>query len=184
MARPATIVALVLIVVTLFFFLARRSSDHTDSSFTRTGSRAKTTLVAKQTPTGANNGPPSKSGTRPLRSRSKPLPPASALLPHAPPYGSGPRPGPTDMVHVHYHGTTLDGEVFDSSIDRGKPISFTLNHVIKGWTEGLQLMQVGAKYKFTIPPDLAYGDSGVGDKIGPGETLVCEGELLELPPNP
>ena len=92
------------------------------------------------------------------------------------------RRGPTDTVKVHYQGATLDGTVFDSSIDRGKPTSFPLNRVIKGWTEGLQLMQVGAKFRFTIPPELAYGARGLGSKIGPNETLIFEIELLELPP--
>ncbi len=94
--------------------------------------------------------------------------------------GEGAKPKATDTVSVHYHGTLLDGTVFDSSVDRGTPAEFPLNRVIKGWTEGLQLMPVGSKWKFTIPADLAYGEAGSPPKIGPGSTLVFEVELLEI----
>jgi FKBP-type peptidyl-prolyl cis-trans isomerase FklB len=94
--------------------------------------------------------------------------------------GDGAKPTATDTVKVHYHGTLLDGKVFDSSVDRGEPISFPLNGVIKGWTEGVQLMPTGSKFKFFIPSDLAYGDNGAGADIGPGATLVFEVELLEI----
>ena len=94
--------------------------------------------------------------------------------------GSGTEhPGPSDSVKVHYHGTFLDGRVFDSSVDRGKPISFGLNQVIRGWTEGLQLMVVGEKTRLFIPSDLAYGRNGTGP-IGPDETLIFEVELLGI----
>jgi FKBP-type peptidyl-prolyl cis-trans isomerase len=89
-------------------------------------------------------------------------------------------PNATDTVRVHYHGTLLDGTVFDSSVDRGQPISFPLNRVIKGWTEGLQLMKVGDKFKFEIPPQLAYGASSPSQKIPPNSTLVFEVELLGI----
>lgn len=94
--------------------------------------------------------------------------------------GDGPKPVPTDKVNVHYHGTLLNGKVFDSSVDRGEPITFGVQEVIKGWTEGLQLMPTGSKFKFYIPSDLAYGDNGAGADIGPGETLVFEVELLKI----
>ncbi|GEP45005.1 FKBP-type peptidyl-prolyl cis-trans isomerase [Brevifollis gellanilyticus] len=94
--------------------------------------------------------------------------------------GNGAKPVPTDKVNVHYHGTLLNGKVFDSSVQRGEPITFGVQEVIKGWTEGLQLMSVGSKFKFFIPSDLAYGDNGAGGDIGPGETLVFEVELLKL----
>jgi FKBP-type peptidyl-prolyl cis-trans isomerase len=89
-------------------------------------------------------------------------------------------PKATDTVNVHYHGTLLDGTVFDSSVERGQPISFPLNGVIPGWTEGLQLMKVGDKFKFEIPPNLAYGPKSPSPKIPPNSTLVFEVELLGI----
>ncbi|HHT52337.1 MAG TPA: FKBP-type peptidyl-prolyl cis-trans isomerase [Bacteroidales bacterium] len=94
--------------------------------------------------------------------------------------GTGAKPTATDKVRVHYHGTTLDGEVFDSSVQRGETITFPLNQVIKGWTEGLQLMPIGSKFIFYIPSDLAYGDRGAGPTIKPGATLIFEVELFEI----
>lgn len=91
----------------------------------------------------------------------------------------GRKPAATDTVHVHYHGTLLNGQVFDSSVQRGEPISFPLNQVIAGWTEGVQLMSIGSKYKFFIPADLAYGDQAVGT-IPAGSTLIFEVELLDI----
>ena len=94
--------------------------------------------------------------------------------------GEGPKPVSTDVVKVHYEGTLLDGTKFDSSIDRGKPTEFPLNRVIKGWTEGLQLMPVGSKFTFYIPYQLAYGTQGAGNLIKPYSTLIFEVELLEI----
>tara|TARA_B100000214_G_scaffold359780_1_gene321543 strand:- start:1208 stop:1879 length:672 start_codon:yes stop_codon:yes gene_type:complete len=94
--------------------------------------------------------------------------------------GSGPKPTTTDKVTVHYHGTLIDGTVFDSSVDRGEPATFGVNQVIKGWTEALQLMSVGDKWKLTIPAELAYGDQGAGGVISPGSTLIFEVELLNI----
>lgn len=91
----------------------------------------------------------------------------------------GTHPAATTTVKVHYHGLLLDGTVFDSSVDRGEPISFPLNRVIAGWTEGVQLMVVGDKFKFFIPPRLGYGNSATG-KITPGSLLIFEVELLEI----
>ncbi|WP_417614793.1 FKBP-type peptidyl-prolyl cis-trans isomerase [Oceanisphaera sp.] len=88
-------------------------------------------------------------------------------------------PGASSTVTVHYHGTLLDGTVFDSSVERKEPISFPLNRVIRGWTEGVQLMVVGDKFKFFIPSKLAYGNSPAGT-IKPGSLLVFEVELLEI----
>jgi FKBP-type peptidyl-prolyl cis-trans isomerase len=93
--------------------------------------------------------------------------------------GAGARPAATDTVRVHYRGTLLDGKQFDSSYDRGQPAEFALNQVIPGWTEGLQLMTVGSKYKLWIPADKAYGPNGPPD-IGPNQTLVFEVELLGI----
>lgn len=94
--------------------------------------------------------------------------------------GTGEKPGGTDQVRVHYHGTTIDGNVFDSSVDRGEPAVFGVNQVIKGWTEALQLMPVGSKWKLFVPSDLAYGAQGAGQAIGPHTTLIFEVELLAI----
>lgn len=94
--------------------------------------------------------------------------------------GSGPKPKPEDQVKCHYHGTTIDGKVFDSSVDRGEPAVFPVNRVIPGWTEALQLMPVGSKWKLFIPSALAYGEQGAGQDIKPNSTLVFEVELLEI----
>jgi FKBP-type peptidyl-prolyl cis-trans isomerase len=92
----------------------------------------------------------------------------------------GAKPKATDTVTVHYRGTLLDGTEFDSSYARGEPASFPLNGVIPGWTEGVQLMSIGNKFKFVIPYQLAYGERGAGNSIGPFETLTFEVELLEI----
>ena len=94
--------------------------------------------------------------------------------------GTGKKPAATDTVSVHYEGTLINGQVFDSSIRRGQPVEFPLNRVIPGWTEGVQLMSVGSKYRFVIPSNLAYGEHGAGGAIGPNETLIFEVELLDI----
>ncbi len=93
--------------------------------------------------------------------------------------GTGVSPRATDRVKVHYHGSLIDGTVFDSSVDRGEPITFALDQVVKGWTEGLQMMKVGGKAKLTIPPELAYGPGG-REGIPPNATLIFEVELLGI----
>jgi FKBP-type peptidyl-prolyl cis-trans isomerase len=94
--------------------------------------------------------------------------------------GTGGSPKPTDTVKSHYKGTTIDGKEFDSSYGRGEPATFALNRVIKGWTEGLQLMKEGGKWQFFVPAELAYGERGAGENIGPNEVLVFEVELIEI----
>ena len=94
--------------------------------------------------------------------------------------GTGKRPTVNDVVKVHYHGTLIDGTVFDSSVKRGTPAEFGVSQVIKGWVEALQLMPVGSKYKLYIPSELAYGQQGAGAMIKPNSALVFEVELLEI----
>ena len=94
--------------------------------------------------------------------------------------GTGAKPSITDTVVTHYHGTFLDGSVFESSVDRGAPATFPVNGVIRGWTEALQLMSVGSKWRLVIPPDLAYGKRGAGRLIPPNATLIFEVELLDI----
>jgi FKBP-type peptidyl-prolyl cis-trans isomerase len=94
--------------------------------------------------------------------------------------GKGKSPGKSDEIKVHYEGTKLDGTVFDSSYKRGEPVTFQADQVIKGWTEGVQLMKEGGKYKLFIPADLAYGETGAGQQIGPNEVLIFDVELLEV----
>ena len=93
---------------------------------------------------------------------------------------AGDMPKATDTVTCHYHGTLINGTVFDSSVQRGQPASFPLNRVIKGWTEALQLMPLGSKWRLFLPADLAYGDRHVSAEIGPNSTLIFEVELLGI----
>lgn len=94
--------------------------------------------------------------------------------------GTGPKPTEFSTVTCHYHGTLIDGTIFDSSVQRGKPAAFPLNMVIKGWTEGLQLMGTGSKWRFFIPPHLGYGARQVGPTIGPNSTLIFDVELISI----
>lgn len=94
--------------------------------------------------------------------------------------GNGAKPTATDKVKCHYHGTLINGAVFDSSVERGQPAEFPVNGVIPGWVEALQLMSIGAKWKLFIPAALAYGERGAGEQIGPHTALVFEVELLEI----
>jgi FKBP-type peptidyl-prolyl cis-trans isomerase FklB len=94
--------------------------------------------------------------------------------------GAGEKPSAHNTVTCHYHGTVISGEVFDSSVQRGKPASFPLNAVIKGWTEALQLMPTGSKWKLFLPPHIAYGNRQVSSAIGPNSTLIFEVELISF----
>lgn len=137
------------------------SSDNKDS-----GAKAPATPA----PSGAGNAQKSEMKTTPSGLKYQVLKQGTGTV----------SPKATDTVNVHYHGTLLNGTVFDSSVERGQPISFPLNAVIPGWTEGLQLMKVGDKFKFEIPPDLAYGPNSPSPKIPPNSTLVFEVELLGI----
>ena len=94
--------------------------------------------------------------------------------------GNGASPGPTDKVTTHDHGTLIDGTVFDSSYERGQPATFPVNGVISGWTEALQRMQEGAKWRLFLPANLAYGAQGAGEDIGPNATLIFDVELISV----
>lgn len=94
--------------------------------------------------------------------------------------GDGPKPKATDTVTTHYHGTLIDGTVFDSSVQRGQPASFPVNGVIQGWVEALQMMPVGSKWKLYVPSYMAYGERGAGQQIGPNTTLIFEVELISI----
>ncbi|MBN2419861.1 MAG: FKBP-type peptidyl-prolyl cis-trans isomerase [Deltaproteobacteria bacterium] len=94
--------------------------------------------------------------------------------------GEGKSPKKSDRITVHYEGTKIDGSVFDSSYKRGEPVTFQIDRVIKGWTEGLQLMKEGGKYKLFVPADLAYGESGAGQQIGPNEVLLFDVEIVKV----
>lgn len=124
---------------------------------------------------------PGKSGPRDPSAKPEVTTTASGLKYTVLKSGSGTvHPKATDNVTVHYHGTLLNGTVFDSSVDRNQPASFPLNGVIAGWTEGVQLMKQGDKFKFEIPAELAYGAAGRPPVIPPNSTLVFEVELLEI----
>ncbi len=94
--------------------------------------------------------------------------------------GTGPKPTATDKVTTHYHGTLIDGTVFDSSVDRGQPATFPVNGVIQGWVEALQLMPTGSKWRLFVPSNLAYGERGAGGSIGPNTTLIFDVELISI----
>jgi FKBP-type peptidyl-prolyl cis-trans isomerase FklB len=96
--------------------------------------------------------------------------------------GNGPKPAPGDKVTCNYSGTLIDGKEFDSSYKRGQPVTFSVGEIIKGWNEALQLMPVGSKWQLFVPPDLAYGERGAGQDIGPNSTLIFEVELLSIAP--
>lgn len=94
--------------------------------------------------------------------------------------GTGAKPAPSDSVKCHYHGTLINGTVFDSSVQRGEPATFGVSQVIPGWVEALQLMEVGSKWRLFIPADLAYGERGAGESIEPNSALIFEVELLDI----
>ncbi|MDH5590726.1 MAG: FKBP-type peptidyl-prolyl cis-trans isomerase, partial [Gemmatimonadota bacterium] len=94
--------------------------------------------------------------------------------------GDGPRPGPHDQVTIHYRGTLIDGTEFDSSYERGAPLTMGANQFVPGFSEGIQLMETGSQYRFVIPGDIGYGAQGSGGVIGPNATLIFEVELMEI----
>ncbi len=140
--------------------------------------------AAKKKEEGAKNGTEGKKFLEENKSKEGVKTTASGLQYKVEKEGTGPTPKATDTVKVNYRGTTIDGKEFDSSYKRGEPASFPVNRVIKGWTEALQLMKVGSKYKIFIPADLAYGERGAGSDIGPDSTLLFDVELLGIEPSP
>lgn len=162
-----------IIALAVFLLGCNKSSDTTkDSSWTVTSSVTSSSAPA------ASTASPSPSSTSSQSNQWTTT--ASGLKYQVLKHGTGTvSPKATDTVKVHYHGTFPDGRVFDSSVQRGEPATFPLNQVIAGWTEGLQLMKVGDKFKFEVPPDLAYGPGG-RPGIPPNSTLVFEVELLGI----
>jgi FKBP-type peptidyl-prolyl cis-trans isomerase FklB len=137
-------------------------------------------MMAKQAETGTNN---QKEGVDFLAANAKKegvKTTASGLQYKVIKSGTGKQPKATDTVKTHYHGTLINGEVFDSSVQRGEPVEFPVNGVIPGWQEALQLMKVGDKWQLFVPSALAYGERGAGGKIGPNAALIFEVELLEV----
>ena len=166
-----------------------QSTPSTDSKSTNSSSSAAPAAPASAAPAPAASTPAAAAPATPAPAAAAASAPASTdwtttasgLKYQVMNHGTGTTsPVPTDLVTVNYKGTLLDGTVFDSSYDRGQPTSFPLNQVIAGWTEGLQLMKVGDKFKFQIPANLAYGDRSPSPKIPPGSTLVFEVELLKI----
>jgi FKBP-type peptidyl-prolyl cis-trans isomerase len=158
-----------------------KTGDSDDPAATTAGSNNATAGGTRVDGPGNVDRKPTKTGPRIEAPGNKTKSTASGLKYTVLKKGSGNvNPKATDTVTVHYHGTLLDGSVFDSSVDRGQPASFPLDGVIPGWTEGLQLMVVGDKFEFEIPADLAYGANSPSPAIPPGSTLVFEVELLEI----
>jgi FKBP-type peptidyl-prolyl cis-trans isomerase FkpA len=142
--------------------------------------RAQESMVAKQKAAAAENSTKGTAFLNENKSKSGVQTTASGLQYQVLSEGTGPKPKATDTVSVNYTGTLIDGTKFDSSYDRGQPVTFPVNGVIPGWTEGLQLMNVGSKYKFFIPGELAYGERSPGPEIPPNSTLIFEVELLSI----
>lgn len=171
-----------LVLIGLAIFLVSRGWDQEAQGDDPSPKNSQTKTERKGPKGSANDGDPTSRvvSKRKMRNDSDPVVTDSGLQYVILEEGTGPRPGPTSRVKVHYVGSLDDGTVFDSSRDRGTPAVFPLNQVIKGWTEGLQLMKEGAKYRFVIPPDLAYGENGARPAIPGNATLTFEVELISI----
>jgi FKBP-type peptidyl-prolyl cis-trans isomerase len=159
----------------------RCPEDEMNQAVNELRKQAETSLQARQAEAGAKNRADGEAFLASNKARSGVVTLPSGLQYEVLTTGTGSKPAATDVVRVHYHGTTIDGQVFDSSVERGEPAVFPLNRVIAGWTEGLQLMPVGSKWKLFVPSVLAYGSSAPpGAKFGPDSVLVFEVELLSI----
>jgi len=170
----------ILLAILLPIFINKLQDDHDDSSAQEEGATGVIgRLGGGNTSTHDDDSVRSKQRKNKPEARVAPVTTESGLIYQVLREGDGARPGPTDKVKVAYRGWLRSGEEFDKT-QEGKPLEFPLNRVILGWQEGLQLMRVGAKYRFTIPPELGYGQRGAGTKIPPGATLMFDVELIEV----
>jgi len=173
----------ILCLAAAFGLTACDSKSESATNESKSGSASGTSVTGGSNAEGSDSGAgkPTKVGPRDEAAKSETKTTASGLKYTVMKHGTGKvNPKATDKVTVHYHGTLLNGTVFDSSVDRGEPITFGLNQVIPGWTEGVQLMVVGDKFKFEIPANLAYGPQSPSPLIPPNSTLVFEVELLGI----
>ena len=172
----------IVLLVGAVLFLVFRSDEKAEDDQSNSEKARSAQAVPGSSSSGGEDGKVDRRlvSKRVLRDKPKVITTESGLRYEILTEGEGDSPGPNSRVKVDYSGTLADGTVFDSSRERGQPAVFTLNQVIKGWTEGLQLMKPGALYRFVIPSDLAYGDSGAGNVIPAGATLTFEVELISI----
>lgn len=172
----------ILVLVGAVLFLVFRSDEKAEDDQSKPEKARSAQAVPSSSSSGGDDGKVDRRlvSKRVLKDKPKVITTESGLRYEILTEGEGDSPGPSSRVKVHYSGTLADGTVFDSSRERGQPAVFGLNQVIKGWTEGLQLMKPGALYRFVIPSDLAYGDSGAGSAIPAGATLTFEVELISI----
>ena len=172
----------IVLLVGAVLFLVFRSDEKAEDDQSNSEKARSAQAVPGSSSSGGEDGKVDRRlvSKRVLRDKPKVITTESGLRYEILTEGEGDSPGPSSRVKVDYSGTLADGTVFDSSRERGQPAVFGLNQVIKGWTEGLQLMKPGALYRFVIPSDLAYGDSGAGNVIPAGATLTFEVELISI----
>ena len=172
----------IVLLVGAVLFLVFRSDEKAEDDQSNSEKARSAQAVPGSSSSGGEDGKVDRRlvSKRVLRDKPKVITTESGLRYEILTEGEGDSPGPSSRVKVDYSGTLADGTVFDSSRERGQPAVFALNQVIKGWTEGLQLMKPGALYRFVIPSDLAYGDSGAGNVIPAGATLTFEVELISI----
>ena len=172
----------IIVLVGAVLFLVFRSDEKAEDDQSKSEKARSVQAVPSSSSSGGEDGKVGRRvvSKRVLSNKPKVITTESGLRYEILTEGEGVSPGPSSRVKVDYSGTLADGTVFDSSRERGQPAVFALNQVIKGWTEGLQLMKPGALYRFVIPSELAYGDSGAGSAIPAGATLTFEVELISI----